>query len=142
MLLNLPTRSTIRAMIAAVVCVLLASCANWVEVNPQARGVAVLDKAQTSDCHYLGTTDAAVLIEAGFLPRNSQAINADLVNLARNDAADLGGNAVAALNEQQDGHQTFGIYQCDSIDDKNKDAQPQAPSGNTGIQSIPYTPPR
>ncbi|HET7369328.1 MAG TPA: DUF4156 domain-containing protein [Gammaproteobacteria bacterium] len=127
---------------AASVTLLIAGCGNWIEVKPQARDVAILEPAQVASCQYLGKSEAAVLNEAGFLPRNPQAINADLVNIARNDAAQMGGNAVAPLSERDHGHQTFGIYRCGATAlSRNPDTQ-RSDAAGTGIKTIPYQPPR
>jgi hypothetical protein len=127
---------------AAGVTMLIAGCGNWIEVKPQARDVAILEPAQTASCQYLGKTEAAVLNEAGFLPRNPQAINADLVNIARNDAAQMGGDAVAPLSERDRGHQTFGIYRCGATTLSRNPNMRQNDTMETGIKTIPYQPPR
>ncbi|HET6655275.1 MAG TPA: DUF4156 domain-containing protein [Gammaproteobacteria bacterium] len=131
-----------RLAAAAGVAMLIAGCGNWVEVKPQARDVAILEPAQAAHCQFLGKSEAAVLNEAGFLPRNPQAINADLVNIARNDAAKMGGNAVAPLSPRDHGNQTFGIYRCGTTAlTRNPDTQ-QADAPGSGIKTIPYQPPR
>lgn len=129
----------------AILCVAasLAGCGNWVEVKPQARNVAVLDPAQTTNCKYLGKTSTSVLNQAGFFPRNPQAINADLVNMARNNAVKLNGNGVAPLGPRDHGHQVFGIYRCGAVAANGSANQPPTPSttSQAGFKTIPYQPP-
>ncbi|HET8551148.1 MAG TPA: DUF4156 domain-containing protein [Gammaproteobacteria bacterium] len=128
-------------LVTVFVAAALAGCGNWVEVKPQARDVAVLDPAQATNCQYLGKTSTSVLNHAGFFPRNPQAINADLVNLARNNAVKLDGNAVAPLGPRDHGHQVFGIYRCGDVA-TNRAPQTAGSPQQAGIKTIPYTPPR
>ncbi|HET6725373.1 MAG TPA: DUF4156 domain-containing protein [Gammaproteobacteria bacterium] len=132
------------AALATGAVLLTAGCGNWVEVKPAARDVTVLDLSQAANCQRLGTSSAAVQQNAGFFARNPQAVDADLVNLARNDAVKMGGNAVAALEPRSQGHQRFGIYRCgaEQLSRRANAEQPANDDDVTGIKTIPYQPPQ
>jgi hypothetical protein len=44
--------------------------------------------------------------------RNQTRVGEELATLARNSAAQLGGDTVVAITEIVDGSQTFAVYQC------------------------------
>jgi hypothetical protein len=141
--------SGIAGAAALVASLLIAGCGNWVDVRPDARDVAIIDAAQATNCKQLGESSASVLHDEGFVPRNPQAINADLVNIARNDAAKMGGNAVAPLHPRKRGHQMFGIYQCAQPVPTTtargttapRNSSRHQPESTDGFQTVPYQPP-
>jgi len=99
------------AMAVAGFVVVAAGC-TYVKLEPAAEEVATLDKERAEKCEKLGQTRVSVAKKVGFIARGDKSIKKDLEILARNSAADMGGDTVAPLTEVQDGKQTFGVYDC------------------------------
>lgn len=101
-------RNTIPAAAAALG---LVGC-SFVSVDPGARDVLVLGPERTQQCERLGQTRVSVAAKIGFIKRGTPAIREDLENLARNSAAEMGGDTITAESEITEGKQTYGIFNC------------------------------
>ena len=91
------------------------SACTFVKLNPQAEDVLVLKPHQTRECEQLRRSTSQVLDKIWFVHRNQDAMAEELETLARNTAADLGGNAVAADSDIENGRQRFIIYNCQHL---------------------------
>ncbi len=92
---------------------LLASCASdLINVRPGSQRIVLLSSNQVSSCQFKGNTTVSVLAQMGFISRSVDAINADLLQLARNAALDAGGNTLVPGDRPELGKQIFGVYQC------------------------------
>jgi len=111
---------TVSALIAGAA-LTLGAC-SFVEVRPEAKEILVLDKGRVADCERLGRTRVSVATAVGFIKRSEDAVREDLKVLARNSAADMGGDTVNAETEVNDGKQTFAIYDCVQSDDADGDS--------------------
>lgn len=85
---------------------------SFTEVDPAAQRIEVLEAARVSHCERLGDTQVSVAHKVGFIARGDEAIQNDLNNLARNSAADMGGDTVTPIDEPRNGKQTFEVYDC------------------------------
>ena len=96
------------------VCLLaqLGAC-SWVKPTPQGEQVRVLTAQEVRTCVDAGTTHVSVLDKLGKLRRSGGKVSVELATLARNSAAQLGGNAIVPVTDIVDGAQTFGVYKCD-----------------------------
>jgi hypothetical protein len=94
--------------------VLMLGCgaSNWVQLTQPAQQVSLALPAQVSNCTRIGTSTTNALDKIAFLQRGSQKLQEELVTLARNEAADMGGNRVVAESVISEGHQTFGVFRC------------------------------
>ena len=104
------TKKTIAAL-AAGTALIVGGC-SFVDVQPEAENVLVLGDERVRDCERLGRTRVSVATEIGFIKRGNRAIRGDLEVLARNSAADMGGDTVSPETEIQNGKQTYGVYDC------------------------------
>ena len=89
----------------------LSSC-NWVRVTPEGEGVRLLNQNQVSACQRVGTTTSTTTSRVAVIPRGSETVQTELVNLARNEAGLMGGNAIVADGTVVDGRQHFIVYDC------------------------------
>lgn len=89
----------------------LGGCA-WVPLSEGGESVRVLTEAGTQACERIGRTRSRTTEKVGFIPRRDAKVQEELERLARNEAAAMGGNAVAPLDEATDGVQRFAIYRC------------------------------
>jgi len=91
--------------------ILLTGC-TWVDLNEQGYAVAIISQEQGNRCETLGTTTSTVLDNVGLLPRNADKVREELSRLARNDAGEMGGDAISPTGEPIDGSQSFTVYRC------------------------------
>lgn len=90
---------------------LLTGC-TWVETTSQGEKVRIATTKEVAACKRLGKTTVSLVAKIAGIERNKQKVKSELETLARNSAADMGGNAVVAETEPEDGKQTFGVYEC------------------------------
>lgn len=85
---------------------------SWVDVTDEGKSVNIYTQAQVEGCEKLGQSNTKVLDKVTFVKRSLEKQGEELANLARNEAANMGGNAIVKMGEIEDGHQTFGVYRC------------------------------
>lgn len=95
----------------AVVATMLAGC-SWVKLEEGAERVNLVGEERVDDCQKLGRTRVQVAHQIGFIPRNEEAIQENLNDMARNQAIEMGGDTIAPLEAAEEGRQQFGIYRC------------------------------
>ena len=64
------------------------------------------------ECERLGRTKTRTADKAWIFPRREEKVAEELANLARIDAAEMGGTDVVPADDAADGRQEFGIYRC------------------------------
>ncbi len=89
----------------------LQSCA-WVKPTVSGAEVRVATAAEVRTCAEAGTTQVSVLDKVGGVRRGYGKVSEELATLARNSAAQLGGDTVVPTSEIVDGTQTFAVYKC------------------------------
>jgi len=88
-------------------------CASsMIDVRKGSEKVSLVDVSQVDSCLSKGTTTASVLAEVGFITRSDEAVEANLLQLARNSAVDAGCDTVVKGNSTEYGKRTFAIYKC------------------------------
>jgi len=97
--------------IAAVLAITLSAC-SWVDTQPGAERVVVIDKYQAESCQRVGRTETKTLNKLWLLEREEQKIREELLTLARNQANKIGGNALLPLSSPENGKQAFVVYKC------------------------------
>lgn len=92
---------------------LLGGCASdMIEVRPGSDQVAVAKPTDVAQCRHIGKTTVSVLSKVGFFDRSIEAVDANLAQLARNSAVDLGGDTVVPGERPAVGRRVFEIYKC------------------------------
>ncbi len=89
----------------------LTGCA-WVTLTPDGEKARVLSTSDVSSCTELGETHSSVQSTLWFYRRNSVKVKGELEALARNEAANLGGDTIVPTSDVKDGKQTFAVYRC------------------------------
>lgn len=95
----------------ALITLVSAGC-TWVKPTPEGESVQVLTAAQATDCIDIGKTTASLKHEIAGIERSRTKVKYELLTLARNSAANMGGNAIVPTSEPEDGKQTFTVYKC------------------------------
>jgi Domain of unknown function (DUF4156) len=89
----------------------LSSC-TWVSLTDEGARVQLRTLEQARACERKSRVTVSVKDKIGGIARNEDKVRGELETLARNEAARVGGNAVAAESEPTDGRQVFLIYHC------------------------------
>lgn len=103
-------------LIAAVPLTLaLGGCANkLIGERVGADQVVLAEPAQVANCKSLGRTTVSVLSAVGPFTRSAEAVEDNLVQMARNQAIDKGGDTVVKGNSMKYGERTFEVFKCKS----------------------------
>ena len=94
-----------------VIPVVLAGCA-WVPLTEEGASVRVVDREQTANCRKIGETTARVRDRVAAVQRKPGKVAAELERLARNEAAELGGNRIVALGPVAQGRRSYAVFSC------------------------------
>ena len=85
----------------------------WVKLTDAGADVQQATAAEVTNCRLVGnvsaTTQDRVLLERG-----RGKVAEELIVLARNEAASLGGDTIVPAGPMRDGHQDFNVYRCRS----------------------------
>lgn len=93
--------------------VLLGACASkMVEVRPGSERVSLADAHQVASCESRGKVTVRVLTKVGFVSRSVEAVESNLLQLAKNSALDEGGDTLVRQESSKFGERTFDIYKC------------------------------
>ena len=63
-------------------------------------------------CKKLGTTNVSVKHKVGFITRSEEKVTEELTTLAKNRAAEMGGDSIVANGAASEGAMSFDIYKC------------------------------
>jgi hypothetical protein len=105
-----------KAMLAsAILSVVFGAGCTWVKPTLGGERVVVVTPEQANYCEKLGQTRQTGVSKVGFLDRSSEKVAEELATLARNSAADMGGNAIIPLTQPVGGKQTFAVLRCPNL---------------------------
>jgi len=94
------------------VCLTACSACTWVQLSAQGQSVRVARPAEVVECERLGEATATVVDKVGFMKRSREKQVKELETLARNEAAEMGGDAIVATSDIEDGRRRFAVYRC------------------------------
>jgi hypothetical protein len=90
----------------------LAGGCTWVKLTSPGEGVRVGTAAEVASCQKLGATHSKTSSRIIF-SRSPQKIDAEVETLARNEAADMGGNTIVPQGPtSSEGRRSFDVYHC------------------------------
>ena len=97
-----------------IACSLLLALTGCTFVKPTEEGenVALVKPMHVKDCKKLGSSTSQVKDSVAFIERRDKDVTMELVNLAKNEAAKMGGDTITSKGEPVEGRQTFEIYKC------------------------------
>jgi hypothetical protein len=88
------------------------SACTWVKPTDAGRNVRLAAYDQVGQCKKLGKATVSVLDKVGFISRSENKVDEELQTLARNSAAEMGGDAIVAAGAESKGEQPFDVYRC------------------------------
>ncbi len=74
--------------------------------------VSLADATQVGGCQSKGKTIVSVVAKVGFIKRLPEAVEADLYQLARNNAVDAGADTLVKGDSKEFGQRTYEMYKC------------------------------
>ncbi len=89
----------------------LVSCA-WVEPTSEGSAINLLQLSEATQCTRIGTTTSSIKDRIGWFNRSEDKVADELLTLARNAAAEMGGDSLTANSEPTEGNQQFVVYNC------------------------------
>jgi len=92
--------------------VLLAGCADLVQLKPGAEAVNIYTIDNVRDCVLFGKVQVSVLGKLGPINRDTLAVENELDTLAKNSAFASGGDTAVATGPVKDGARDFNVYKC------------------------------
>ncbi len=92
---------------------MLSAC-TWVKPVEGAGEVALIDLADAADCQRLGTTTSITASKVGIVDRSDMKVAEEQLTLARNQAVNMGGNAIVedAEADERAGEKRFIVFAC------------------------------
>ncbi len=100
-----------RLLPVAILTMGLSAC-QWVKPTEGGDQVSLVKRAHIVNCEKLGSTTSKVKEKVGIVKRKERKVVDELVTLAKNEAAGLGGDTIVANGPLQAGTQAFDIYRC------------------------------
>jgi len=102
----------LRPVLLIGLCSVFSACGTWVNVTAAGELVSVATPAQVQSCTRIGSSTTNALSEIVFVERGTAKLQQELIDLARNEAGDMGGNRIVVETPITDGRQSFGVYSC------------------------------
>jgi hypothetical protein len=102
-------RRTLAIVVAAAF--LVTGC-SWVKTTPGGEQVREATAAEVSGCQDVGVAVASTQAKAAGIPRDKDVIRDEQVTLARNRAAQIGGDTIVPNGPSSEGKQSFIVYKC------------------------------
>jgi hypothetical protein len=91
----------------------LSGCASTlIGVHPNAERVSQANANEVGACKSMGKTIVSVMSRIGVFDRREDVVEADLYQVARNDAADAGADTLVKGESKEFGKRTFEMYKC------------------------------
>jgi hypothetical protein len=101
----------LRKYVLSIAVLLLPAC-TWVEPTKEGSEVLLVKAFNVEACEKLGTTKTSVKHKVGFVTRSEDKVTEELTTLARNRAAEMGGDSIVARGAVSEGAMEFDIYSC------------------------------
>lgn len=100
-----------RLLLALLLAAALGGCV-FVQPTVEGKKVRLLTAGEVERCRHMSTLTAQVSDRIGNIPRSREAVEDDVVQHAKNEAAAMGGDTIVAVSELKEGRQTFNVYSC------------------------------
>jgi len=90
----------------------IAGC-TWVKLTPPGEGVHVATASQVAECEELRVVHAKTTTRIAFFSRGGKKIDQEVESLARNEAAEMGGDTIVAQGPtSSEGRRSFDVFRC------------------------------
>jgi hypothetical protein len=99
-------------VVFGVALVSIVSGCTWVDLKPEGKKVRMLTPPEVGRCKYLGRITSNTAATVGIFARSKDTVQEEVDHLARNNAADMGGDTIVPTGPLIDGEQSFNVYRC------------------------------
>ena len=100
-----------RRFLSVLTCALTLSACTYVKVSDEGTEIAQARAPDVVNCQHLGEVESQTR-DRVLLKRNTGKVQQELIDLARNQAARMGANAIVPVAEPVNGLQKFNAYRC------------------------------
>lgn len=100
-----------RLVVVALFAGIVAGCV-FVQPTVEGKKVRLLTNHEVDHCRSLGNITSTVADRVGAIARSQEAVEDDVLQNAKNGAADMGGDTIVAAGALAAGKQNFGVYRC------------------------------
>jgi hypothetical protein len=83
-----------------------------IEATKESKAVTLVKPSNVVGCKLLSTTNVTVTYKIGIVTRDDKVVTEELVTMAKNQAAETGGDSIVAKGPAVEGKQSFDIYKC------------------------------
>ncbi len=91
---------------------ILSAC-NWNKQTRSSEKVELVKKVYVGSCKYKGTVEAKVKEKIGGIKvLSDKKMRQELVIIAKNNAAEMGGDSITSASRIKNGRKTFKVYLC------------------------------
>src|SRR5262245_30798359 len=101
-----------RFLVMGLATICLATGCTWVKLTAEGAKVKQATAADVASCTRVGTANAMTK-DRVLIKRGAPKVQEELIVLAANEAATMGGNAIVPEGLPVEGHQTFIVYKCE-----------------------------
>ena len=98
-------------LFAAITATILTGC-TWVQLTAEGKNVSLAVADSISNCERIGRATSKPLGSLVAIERGGGRLQEELLTLARNEAARMGGNSVVPESLIDNGQQIFVVYKC------------------------------
>jgi hypothetical protein len=98
--------------ISIIAATILLSACSGISMTDDGKKVRVLGPSEVGSCRELGKTNISVTATVAGIDRPDDTIAKELVTMASNGAARMGGDTIVPLTVVEAGQQTFVVYKC------------------------------
>ena len=105
--------SNIKKILLAAIILIGPTACTWVTLDQQAVAVRLVPAGSVTNCKRIGSTTSRTKATIGPFQRGRRKVQTELLTLARNSAASMGGNTLTENGPMKNGEQTFTVYKCD-----------------------------
>ena len=102
---------TNRSVFLSLIFLLITGCAKYVDIKDGSEKILLVKKIP-ADCVSRGTVDVTALAEFAYVERSEEAVNEDLLQLAKNSAVSVRANTIMKTKSPEPGVATFSMYKC------------------------------
>ncbi len=98
-------------LIALAAAAVVAGC-TWVKLTPGGEKVRVLESSEVASCKHVGKTTAYGKAKVAGIQRDEVEVAWELESLARNSAAEMGGDTIVPATPVTGDKRVFDVYRC------------------------------
>jgi len=99
-----------KSAVGVTAALLLGGC-TWVPLTDAGAGVNQATASMVAQCRHVGSVSSSTQDKIG-VQRSRGKVAEELVVLARNEAASIGGDTIVPVGEPVEGRQDFAVYRC------------------------------